>query len=102
MDNSTAEPEIKNLDAKTQQDQEASEPAAGPVMGTEALGEISAGYDPASPEYALYGIKKREGEMRQRARDAYREAHPYAHPDDVENAIKASFANIGTEGQSGA
>jgi hypothetical protein len=102
MDDSTAKPAIKSLDSRTQQDEEASVPGAGPIMEMEALEAISVGNDPTSSEYALYGIKKIEGEMRQRARDAYRKGHPYAHPDDVENAIKDSFSNIGMEGRSGA
>ena len=93
--------EITNLDSKLREDQRASDCADGTVLELKALEEISAGSDPISPE-AIYGIKRAEDRMRQTARDIYRKEHPYAHPDDVENAIKATFAHIGVEGQSGA
>jgi hypothetical protein len=102
MSDSTGKLENKDLELKAQQDQETLDSGDGTVLGMKALELISAGIDSTSDEMVLYGIKRVEGEMRQTARDAYRKEHPNAHPDDVENAIKGSFATIGLEGKSGA
>ena len=102
MNDSTGKLENKDLELKAQQDQETLDSDDGTVLGMKALEAISAGNDPTSAENVLHGIKSIEGEMRQSARDAYRKDHPYSHPDDVENAIRGTYAKIGPEGKSGA
>lgn len=98
MRNLTDKSDIKELASRAQENREALVPDAGMVLDMTTLDAISAGGNASTSDHESLEIRKAQDAARTKARDAYRDAHPYVHPDDVEKVLDSSPVVIGFQG----